>query len=242
MRQEFCLNHSSGLNAQNILSRILDQAHLTGGLPKPVFLAFLSVALICVSRARGERHVRRFFLSAYFGLQSTRPCGRDPRSGLPLQAAPYFNPRAPRGGRRAVDRISKRTAKFQSTRPRGGTTHLPCLFCSIVTISIHTPRMGARRAVARLRLHEPPISIHAPRMGARPKARPALRHRFAISIHTPRMGARLTHVVHGHGVPEISIHAPRVGARRRRRSCRTSRYLFQSTRPRGARRAVPLLI
>ena len=180
--------------------------------------------------------MRRFFLSAYFGLQSTRPCGRDPRSGLPLQAAPYFNPRAPRGGRRAVDRISKRTAKFQSTRPRGGTTHLPCLFCSIVTISIHTPRMGARRAVARLRLHEPPISIHAPRMGARPKARPALRHRFAISIHTPRMGARLTHVVHGHGVPEISIHAPRVGARRRRRSCRTSRYLFQSTRPRGARR------
>ena len=118
MRQEFCLNHSSGLNAQNILSRILDQARLTGGLPKPVFLAFLSVALICVSRARGERHVRRFFLSAYFGLQSTRPCGRDPRSGLPLQAAPYFNPRAPRGGRRAVDRISKRTAKFQSTRPR----------------------------------------------------------------------------------------------------------------------------
>ena len=121
MRQEFCLNHFSGLNAQNVLSRILDQARLTGGLPKPVFLAFLSVALICVSRPRGERHVRRFFLSVYFRLQSARPRGGTTHRAL-------------------LDVILQRISIHA---PAWGATVWKTLLDEFVEISIHAPAWGA---------------------------------------------------------------------------------------------------
>ena len=139
MCQEFCLNHSSGINEQNVLSRILDQARLTGGLPKPVFLAFLSVALICVSRPRGECHVQRFFLSVYFRLQSTRPRGARPTKWI-----------APAS--RAV---------FQSTRPHGGATQADHLHQRARPISIHAPAWArlyspsARRTLARFQSTRP---------------------------------------------------------------------------------------
>ena len=167
MRQEFCLNHSSGLNAQNILLRILDQARLTGGLQKPVFLAFLSVALICVSRPRGERHVWRFFLSVYFRLQSTRHKGRD----VLLSVKIY------------------RAIPFQSTRPAWGATRsLPPVVRSL-HISIHAPAWGATQALLR-----PPISliisIHAPAWGATADDLPRA-DVLAFQSTRPR-GARLT--------------------------------------------------
>ena len=74
MRQEFCLNHSSGLNAQNILSRILDQARLTGGLPKPVFLTFLSVAPVYHARVEARPKIMGILDGANI-FQSTRPHG-----------------------------------------------------------------------------------------------------------------------------------------------------------------------
>ena len=79
MRQEFCLNHSSGLNAQNILSRILDQARLTGGLPKPVFLAFLSVAPVYHARVEARPKIMGILDGANI-FQSTRPRGARPLS------------------------------------------------------------------------------------------------------------------------------------------------------------------
>ena len=96
MRQEFCLNHSSGLNAQNILSRILDQARLTGGLPKPVFLTFLSVAPVYHARVEARPKI--------MGI---------------LDGANIFQSTRPRGARRTVGGAGGRLPQFQSTRPHG---------------------------------------------------------------------------------------------------------------------------
>ena len=125
--------------------------------------------------------------------------------------------------------------RLQSARPRGGTTHLPCLFCSIVTISIHTPRMGARRYHQRHKQHRHNFNPHAPHGGAT-NARCARAQRPRnFNPRAPCGGATCVVKLFPRHLA-ISIHAPRVGARRRRRSCRTSRYLFQSTRPRRVRR------
>ena len=73
----------------------------------------------------GARHGRTWISHGMVQFQSTRPAwGRDPRSGLRLQAVPYFNPRAPHGGATDTEAITRRMA----------------------LISIHAPRMGARRA------------------------------------------------------------------------------------------------
>ena len=140
MRQEFCLNHSSGLNAQNILSRILDQARLTGGLPKPVFLTFLSVAPVYHARVEARPKIMGILDGANI-FQSTRPRGARRTVGgaggrlpqfqstrphgarllvlvlwLPLH---HFNPRAPHGARLHNFDFHCMRHTFQSTRPHG---------------------------------------------------------------------------------------------------------------------------
>ena len=143
MRQEFCLNHSSGLNAQNILSRILDQARLTGGLPKPVFLTFLSVAPVYHARVEARPKIMGILDGANI-FQSTRPRGARRTVGgaggrlpqfqstrphgarllvlvlwLPLH---HFNPRAPHGARLHNFDFHCMRHTFQSTRPVWGAT------------------------------------------------------------------------------------------------------------------------
>ena len=164
MRQEFCLNHSSGLNAQNILSRILDQARLTGGLPKPVFLTFLSVAPVYHARVEARPKIMGILDGANI-FQSTRPRGARRTVGgaggrlpqfqstrphgarllvlvlwLPLH---HFNPRARVGRDYASCCAVSDVAPFQSTRPHGGATFNPLLLIRPQGISIHAPSWGA---------------------------------------------------------------------------------------------------
>ena len=137
--------------------------------------------------------------------------GRDPRSGLPLQAAPYFNPRAPRGGRRAVDRISKRAAKFQSTRPCGARPITLLDTFALVGISIHAPAWGNDPFTLLVLLDCHDFNPHAPHGGATCRGASA----SARAAHfNPR--ARV-----GRDVPFIESFV--------------NKLPFQSTRPRGAR-------
>ncbi len=79
------------------------------------------------------------------------------------------------------------------------------------------------------------VSIHAPAWGATVSQRP-YRRVDPVSIHAPAWGA--THIG-GATVPtlEVSIHAPAWGATVAEMLTRHESLLFQSTRPRGARRA-----
>lgn len=130
MRQEFCLNHSSGLNAQNILSRILDQARLTGGLPKPVFLTFLSVAPVYHARVEARPKIMGILDGANI-FQSTRPHGARQAMTLSKRIAKKFQSTRPRGARRR-NRLGMATVSlFQSTRPRGAQISTRIKTCEI---------------------------------------------------------------------------------------------------------------
>ena len=85
---------------------------------------------------------------------------------------------------------------------------------------------GSRQAV-----RSADISIHAPRMGARRFALHTIQRAADISIHAPRMGARRFIAIHPTCNQQISIHAPRMGARLPRKAKRPCRMAFQSTRP-----------
>ena len=210
MRQEFCLNHSSGLNAQNILSRILDQARLTGGLPKPVFLAFLSVAPVYHARVG---HDQKSWASSmgrtYFNPRAR--VGRDRTTWYFAPTLPHFNPRAPCGARLTMEELASLCAR----------------------ISIHTPRMGARRQSMRIKNSPEAISIHAPRMGRDS----IISTSTACGTHfNPRApcGAR-----HADDLPRADVLAFQSTRPHRARQAMTlSKRIakkFQSTRPRGAR-------
>ena len=209
MRQEFCLNHSSGLNAQNILSRILDQARLTGGLPKPVFLTFLSVAPVYHARVEARPKIMGILDGANI-FQSTRPRGARRTVGgaggrlpqfqstrphgarllvlllwLPLH---HFNPRARVGRDRTTWYFAPTLPHFNPRAPCGARLTMEELASLCARISIHTPRMGARRQSMRIKNSPEAISIHAPTRGA--TSHDTLKaDRQKISIHAPAWGA-----------------------------------------------------
>ena len=188
MRQEFCLNHSSGLNAQNILSRILDQARLTGGLPKPVFLTFLSVAPVYHARVEARPKIMGILDGANI-FQSTRPRARGlkwsnvrdgaaggvvaPHAGAWIEiysANGIYEVRmvAPHAwGATGSSWMLLAFWIFQSTRPHGGATRCNRRLLRLQPISIHAPAWGRDRFV---RYFQSSVSHFNPRarMGARP--------------------------------------------------------------------------
>ena len=138
-------------------------------------------------------------------------------------------------------------------RARAGRDVIAWLTSSM-SVSIHAPARGATMSVSR---QSDQVSIHAPARGAtcmrctaaptccmsmfqstRPRgARPAAhvdadRHAI-VSIHAPARGATRSTVPIT--AMHVSIHAPARGATMLSRS--STDMMFQSTRPRGARRA-----
>ena len=89
---------------------------------------------------RGKRNRRKTF-------QSTRPAwGRDIRRLRTPLALPYFNPRAPHGGATHVPACAfSANLDFNPRAPHGGATAFVPLRSGFGDISIHAPRMGARR-------------------------------------------------------------------------------------------------
>ena len=136
--------------------------------------------------------------------------------------------------RQQTHRKSQRILRFQSTRPAWGATIAPASINTASGISIHAPRVGRDLSnpwrFRRARHFNP----RAPR-GARLKQQERLRQSRRFQSTRPAWGAT-PYVVTVDKTTGISIHAPRVGrdSTFKRRSFTSS--LFQSTRPRGARR------
>ena len=164
-----------------------------------------------------------------------------------------FNPRAHVGRDLRVIRVI-RWQKFQSTRPRGARLCDPCQDRSVLRVSIHAPTWGATARNTSLST----IGVFQstrPR-GARPLLLPLATLDIPVSIHAPTWGATLLLPLATLDIP-VSIHAPTWGATSAWRSlgfvpsgfnprahvgrdhCTLYKPfpdVFQSTRPRGARR------
>ena len=144
---------------------------------------------------------------------------------------------------------------FQSTRPQGARPHRSAIQIEAFHVSIHAPARGATRQAPAAGGLLVVVSIHTPARGATIIAKQPRRY-HVVSIHAPARGATGGEVDSSHP-QRVSIHAPtrgatptyrtasgallcfnpraRMGATRIISKC-SSRVLFQSTRPRGARR------
>ena len=135
-----------------------------------------------------------------------------------MRVISQFQSTRPRGARLPCEGAHKVEVMFQSTRPRGARPLLPGNIPLGVHVSIHAPTWGA--TPSRLRKSRPQdVSIHAPTWGATIASGNVLEH-VTVSIHAPTWGA--TNVL--------------------TRSVMS--FVFQSTRPRGARHKIywPVLV
>ena len=98
--------------------------------------------------------------------------GCDAMGGGVAWLSLYFNPRTPRGVRRAGAGCSGGGQPiFQSTHPARGATWRSLDAMEPIVISIHAPREGCDRAGTETHQSGQPISIHAPREGCDSKIR-----------------------------------------------------------------------
>ena len=170
-------------------------------------------------------------MRAWFSMfQSTRPRGARPGSLLSVKTQLMVSIHAPTRGATELCLRCVQFGLFQSTRPRGARHRAG------VSASAHNcfnPRAHAGRdqAIMNAVLIEG-VSIHAPTRGATPN--PIQRqNKPRVSIHAPTRGA--TSGIGGVGqIGFVSIHAPTRGATVNFDSLSYA-FLFQSTRPRGAR-------
>ncbi len=170
-------------------------------------------------------------------FQSTRPRGARRSPECTQFQQHRFNPRAHAGRDIAALRQALEHLQFQSTRPRGARHSNVAFLAPATCVSIHAPTRGATT-------QQPPatvptqVSIHAPTRGATEPLLPFL-SRKRVSIHAPTRGATMLQEILSDRL-RVSIHAPTRGA-----TIRLIKYLggfmFQSTRPRGARPAGPRL-
>ncbi len=164
-----------------------------------------------------------------------------------------FNPRPPRGGRRAIGSRHWWRGLFQSTPPtrgataagggacvtrgfnprppRGGRRYRPSLRQSAHRFNPRPPRGGRQRVWAD-GLKSDGFQSTPPTRGATKPAQPS-QPRSAVSIHAPHAGGDFWRCWHGER-SEVSIHAPHAGGDAMRNS-KPRGLLFQSTPPtRGA--------
>ncbi len=189
--------------------------------------------------------------------------GRD-NQPAPAWARPTrFNPRARVGRDEAARKKKDAIAEFQSTRPRGARLHSrPCfralwirfnprarvgrdlgliVLDYVQKVFQSTRPRGARPAVPGAFRHHESVSIHAPAWGAT-QWNKGKQEEFIVSIHAPAWGATDARSTPRSPVSSFNPRA-RVGRDRTRKTRSALWRLFQSTRPRGARReaGVPVL-
>ncbi len=153
------------------------------------------------------------------GFNPRAPRGaRRARHVHPAPSAPCFNPRAPRGARQKHRPAILSAEKFQSTRPARGAT------CG--------SGVGTRHL---------PVSIHAPRAGRDECRELPEQQQQRFQSTRPARGATTTAGVCGAAFG-VSIHAPRAGRDRRRLPKMAGERRFNPRAPRGARHALTLFI
>ena len=179
-------------------------------------------------RARGGRDYRVLISAAVRAFQSTRPRGarrRRIQTGLGCAVSIH----APAGGATVLCISLARLSLFQSTRPRGARLG-PVIRSNPDLVSIHAPAGGATRPVL-ISMWFTAFQSTRPR-GARPHS-VVLIGSSDVSIHAPAGGATSRRsAMKGC----LSFNPRARGGRDKMSSLRTFTNLFQSTRPRGARR------
>ena len=171
-------------------------------------------------------------------FQSTCPArGTTHLSRVSPLLALYFNPRAPRGARRAKQILVNRRRNFNPRAPRGARPPGQSQRSADICISIHVPREGHDFCS---RLRACPVCHFNPRAprGARRRVIAPCKALPAISIHVPREGHDDVYADVGH-VLHISIHVPREGHDNSSSTPESSSLDFNPRAPRGARRGVP---
>ena len=159
--------------------------------------------------------------------------GRDDSRVTSISFLTKFQSTRPRGARRATDVMKEIVEPFQSTRPRGARQMRLCPCAG--ARPCFNPRAHEGRDLA---IRTSPSCVRTfqstrPRGARRPRIA-AGRGQISVSIHAPTRGA--TSSGRRHERPSgVSIHAPARGATSD--VCRSiDGGMFQSTRPRGARR------
>ena len=164
-------------------------------------------------------------------FQSTRPRGARPAELRDRARQLGFQSTRPRGARHKTYNEFLPAYLFQSTRPRGARRRPPYRG---VLHGCFNPRAHAGRDKIALTTLTTPISFnpraHAGRDTSSPSRR-ALTCSFNPRAHAGRDVAGSVMI----GSSCVSIHAPTRGATQRGLG-RSRRHMFQSTRPRGARR------
>ena len=204
---------------------------------------------------RGERPMQPWQSARKKRFNPRSHVGSDVVAFLILQTLTGFNPRSHVGS--DISPYRKRTSSmFQSTLPRGERQIWIIPHPYRLDVSIHAPTWGATPQTLVCRT-KGGVSIHAPTWGAT-CASTRYASTYDVSIHAPTWGATICFVVTRPRY-RVSIHAPTWGATHRRAmACRSIagfnprshvgsdgyvfhrlylRWEFQSTLPRGERRA-----
>ncbi|PPK52388.1 hypothetical protein BY454_105128 [Marinobacter persicus] len=163
------------------------------------------------TRPRGARHGRARATRIHGCFNPRAREGRDPLGSSISSVFSRFQSTRPRGARPAANTTPMQATRFQSTRPRGARPQLQCGGHGIGQFQSTRPR-GARLGGALQRFFNGRVSIHAPARGATSTDSRAPR---AVKGFNPRAREG-----RDGGIVRRAI-GPR---------------LFQSTRPRGARR------
>ena len=146
-----------------------------------------------------------------------------------------FQSTRPRGARLSTPDTAPPRSKFQSTRPRGARLEVSDQPTRPMAFQSTRPR-GARRDEYQRTITKIDVSIHAPTRGATGCAAGPIAHqaRFNPRAHAGRdmVGVHLFFEA-----LVVSIHAPTRGATSKPTFMFSSTVMFQSTRPRGARRS-----
>jgi len=143
-----------------------------------------------------------------------------------------FQSTRPRGARRELFFYLTQYSEFQSTRPRGarplGIEHRS----KAMSVSIHAPTRGA---TYRVKVFGVAMEFQSTRpRGARRSPYCLHLSSLVVSIHAPTRGATMR-ASQRCSMQLVSIHAPTRGATTFSLEL-LDRFMFQSTRPRGARR------
>ena len=148
----------------------------------------------------------------------------------------WFQSTRPRGARRIQASRSLRPPLFQSTRPRGARHDPKQQLAYLAQFQSTRPR-GARRPADRCRLRRCRVSIHAPTGGAtRP---PAIPHPATACFNPRAHGGRDSSCDESVCTKKLFQSTRPRGARRVTPAALDIVVEFQSTRPRGARRCAP---
>ena len=158
------------------------------------------------------------------------------RRGLRHPQSAWFQSTRPRGARRVASVSSSAPVEFQSTRPRGARPSIHEPYSSMADRQFQSTRpRGARPARRGDAYRHHGVSIHAPAWGAT-RANIDDGHQLKRFNPRARVGRDVQHDS-AYGRPTRFNPRARVGRDGPRATLGVVRNAFQSTRPRGARRA-----